>query len=81
MVLVGQAGSWREIIPVIVSVAITSAVAYYGFAGADRVEAVLGDTGIRVLTRLMGLMLTAIAFQFFVSALVDMHLVAPVPLP
>ncbi|HTF70348.1 MAG TPA: MarC family protein [Edaphobacter sp.] len=59
----------------------TAVIAYLVLASADRVEAVLGDTGIRVLTRLMGLMLTAIAFQFFVSALVDMHLIAPVPLP
>jgi len=29
----------------------------------------------------MGLMLTAIAFQFFVSALVDMRVIAPVALP
>jgi len=58
-----------------------SVIAYLVLASANRVEAVLGDTGIRVLTRLIGLMLTAIAFQFFVSALVDMHLVAPVPLP
>jgi multiple antibiotic resistance protein len=81
MVLVGQGRSWRDAIPVIISIAITSGVAYSVFAGADRVEAVLGEIGIRVLTRLMGLMLTAIAFQFFVSALVDMHVIAPVPLP
>ncbi len=81
MVLVGQGQSWRDAIPVLVSVAIVSGVAYLVLASADRVEAVLGDIGIRVLTRIMGLMLTAIAFQFFVSALADMHLIAPVPLP
>lgn len=81
MVLVGQAPSWRDAIPVLVGIAITSAVAYVVLAGADRVEAVLGETGIRVVTRLMGLLLTAIAFQFFVSALVDMRVIAPVALP
>jgi multiple antibiotic resistance protein len=81
MVLVGQGPSWIEMIPVIVSIAVTSAVSYVVLASADRVEAVLGEIGIRVLTRLMGLMLTAIAFQFFVSALADMHLIAPVALP
>jgi multiple antibiotic resistance protein len=81
MVLVGQGPSWRAAIPVIVSVVITSGVAFLVLASADRVEAVLGETGIRVLTRVMGLMLTAIAFQFFVSALTDMHLIAPVALP
>jgi multiple antibiotic resistance protein len=81
MVLVGQGGAWRDTLPVVISIAITSFIAYLVLASADRVEAALGNTGIRVLTRLMGLMLTAIAFQFFVSALVDMHLIAPVALP
>ena len=81
MVLVGQGRSWRDVLPVMVSIAITSGVAYFVLASEDRVKALLGEIGIRVLTRLMGLMLTAIAFQFFVSALPDMHLIAPVPLP
>jgi len=81
MVLVGQAPTWREAIPVLVGIAITSGACYYVLAAADRVEAALGETGIRVLTRLMGLMLTAIAFQFFVSALVDLRVVGPVSLP
>lgn len=81
MVLVGQAPSWRDAIPVLVGVVITSAICYFVLASADRVEALLGETGIRVVTRLMGLVLTAIAFQFFVSALVDMKIIAPVALP
>lgn len=81
MVLVGQAASWRDAIPVLVAIIITSAICYFVLASADRVEAILGEIGIRVLTRLMGLVLTAIAFQFFVSALVDLHVIAPVALP
>lgn len=81
MVLVGQAASWRDVIPVLAGVALTSAICYIVLAGATRVEELLGETGIRILTRLMGLMLTAIAFQFFVSGLVDLHLIPPVALP
>jgi multiple antibiotic resistance protein len=81
MVLVGQAPSWRDAVPVLVGVVVTSAICYFVLASADRVEALLGETGIRVVTRLMGLVLTAIAFQFFVSALVDMKVIAPVALP
>jgi len=81
MVLVGQAPSWRDAVPVLVGVAITSGICYFVLASADRVEALLGEIGIRVVTRLMGLVLTAIAFQFFVSALVDMRVIAPVALP
>lgn len=81
MVLVGQAPRWRDAIPVMVGIVLTSVVCYVVLAGADRVEAILGQTGIRIVTRLMGLMLTAIAFQFFVSALVDLHVIGPVQLP
>lgn len=81
MVLVGQAPSWRGAIPVLAGIVITSAIAYVVLASAARVGAVLGEIGIRIVTRLMGLMLTAIAFQFFVSALVDMRVIAPVALP
>lgn len=81
MVLVGQGKSWYDAVPVLAGIAVTSAVAYLVLASADRVEAVLGEIGIRVVTRIMGLMLTAIAFQFLVSALADMHLIAPVALP
>jgi multiple antibiotic resistance protein len=81
MVLVGQAPSWRDVIPVLAGVALTSAVCYFVLAGATRVEELLGEIGIRILTRLMGLVLTAIAFQFFVSGLVDLHLIGPVALP
>jgi multiple antibiotic resistance protein len=81
MVLVGQAPRWRDAIPVLVGIGITSLVCYVVLASAGRVEAVLGETGIRIVTRLMGLMLTAIAFQFFVSALVDLRVIAPVALP
>jgi multiple antibiotic resistance protein len=81
MVLVGQAPTWHDAIPVLAGVALTSAVCYVVLAGATRVEELLGEIGIRILTRLMGLMLTAIAFQFFVSGLVDLHLIAPVALP
>lgn len=81
MVLVGQAPAWHDAIPVLVGVAITSLVCYMVLASADRVEAMLGAIGIRIVTRLMGLMLTAIAFQFFVSALVDLRVITPVALP
>ena len=81
MVLVGQAPRWSDATPVLVGIGITSLVCYIVLASADRVEAVLGEIGIRIVTRLMGLVLTAIAFQFFVSALVDLRVIPPVALP
>jgi small neutral amino acid transporter SnatA (MarC family) len=45
------------------------------FAAADRVRGYLGETGTRVLTRMMGLLLTAFAVQFMLNGLTDIGLV------
>jgi multiple antibiotic resistance protein len=35
----------------------------------------LGETGIRILVRLMGLLLTAIAVQFFLNGFTDLGII------
>ena len=72
MVLMGPELSLVRAVPIFISIAITSLSAYWIFTGADRVRAVLGQTGIRVMMRLMGLLLTAVAVQFAINGL--MHL-------
>ena len=65
MVLVGQAARLWEWI------------ASYGvLVGADRIRKVMGDTGIRILVRIMGLLLVALAVQFFVNGLTDLGVIA-----
>jgi multiple antibiotic resistance protein len=81
MVLFGQANSMIDSIAVLVSIVITSCLCYPILVGADRLGASLGEIGLRVVTRIMGLMLTAIAFQFFIAGFVDLHVISPVPLP
>jgi multiple antibiotic resistance protein len=71
MVLIGGMPDWWYAIPVFLAIAAVSLVSYWVLAGADRVRRYLGETGIRILTRLMGLMLTAIAVQFMLSGLAD----------
>ena len=75
MVLVSGKPQWWYAIPVFLAIAVTSLVSYWVLAGADRVGHYLGETGIRILTRLMGLMLTAIAIQFMLNGLADVGLV------
>jgi multiple antibiotic resistance protein len=74
MVLVGQTGSlWRwQMGAILGSIAITATVSYLVLSGADRVQRVLGETGIRILVRIMGLLLVALAMQFFVNGLTDL---------
>jgi len=77
MVMVGQVPSlWHwEMAAIVISITLTSLVSYWVLSGADRVRHVLGETGIHVLTRVMGLLLVALAMQFFVNGLTDLHLI------
>ena len=76
MVLVGQATQVWEWFAILASIAITAWASYGVLAGADRVRRVLGDTGIRILVRIMGLLLVALAVQFFVNGLTDLGVIA-----
>lgn len=78
MVLVGQVPSlWHwEMGAILASITITSLVSYWVLAGASRVRRVMGETGIRILVRIMGLLLVALAMQFFVNGLTDLGLIS-----
>jgi multiple antibiotic resistance protein len=78
MVLVGQVPNlWNwEMCAIIGSIALTSLISYWVLAGASRVRTVLGETGIRILVRIMGLLLVALAMQFFVNGLTELGVIA-----
>lgn len=71
MVLMGQTTDWPHASTVVVSIALVATIAFAILAAADRVSSYLHETGIRILTRLMGLILTAIAVQFVLNGLKD----------
>lgn len=75
MVLMSGAPALWYAVPVVVAIAITALASYWILSGADRVRGYLGETGIRILTRMMGLLLTAIAVQFILNGLGDVGLV------
>jgi multiple antibiotic resistance protein len=72
MVLVGPSPGWWRTITVLIAITITSLASLMILSAADRVRHFLGETGIRILMRLMGLLLTAIAVQFIVNGLADL---------
>jgi multiple antibiotic resistance protein len=78
MVLVGQAPSlWHwEMGAILGSITLTCLVSYWVLAAASRVRSVLGETGIRVLVRVMGLLLVALAMQYFVNGMMDLGMIA-----
>jgi len=54
---------------VYVSIIMTALVSYWVLAAATLVERRLGQTGMRILTRVMGLVLCAIAVQFIIDGI------------
>src|SRR5689334_3306580 len=75
MILMGPSPSWWKIGVVFIAITITSVASFLILAAAERVGKFLGETGIRILMRLMGLLLTAIAVQFIVNGLAGLGLV------
>ena len=69
MVLALGAKTPATIAAVYVSIALTAVLTYYVLSAAILVERRLGQTGMRILTRLMGLVLCAIAVQFIIDGI------------
>jgi len=77
MVLVGVSHSiWQHAV-VYATILVTSYASYLVLSGADRVRRYLGGIGIRIMTRLMGLLLVALAVQFVANGLIDFGLIKP----
>jgi len=75
MILIGDSRRWWHFAAVFVAIGASSLVSYWVLAAADRVGAYLGETGIRIMTRLMGLLLTALAVQFIINGFADLGVV------
>ena len=75
MVLMGPSPDWWQIGIVLISITITVVLSFLILSAAERVRHFLGETGIRILMRLMGLLLTAIAVQFIVNGLAHLGVI------
>ncbi|HVK63101.1 MAG TPA: MarC family protein [Polyangium sp.] len=74
MVLMSQ-GNTRSLVfavPVLLAVTITFVAAYYILRAASLVQRVLGQSGVAILERVMGLILAAIAVQFVADGARDL---------
>jgi multiple antibiotic resistance protein len=76
MVLVGQVQKPWEMVAILSAIFVTAAICYFVLGNSDKVARALGDTGIRILVRIMGLLLVALAMQYFVNGMVDLGVVA-----
>jgi multiple antibiotic resistance protein len=69
MVLALGAKSVAATVTLYVSIVLTSVITYFVLSAASLLERRLGQTGMRILTRLMGLVLCAIAIQFIIDGI------------
>jgi multiple antibiotic resistance protein len=76
MILVGEALKFWELMVILGAISLTAWISYLILNGADRVRRIMGETGIRILVRIMGLLLVALAVQFFVNGLTDLGVIA-----
>jgi multiple antibiotic resistance protein len=76
MVLVGQAQTTWQMVAILASIAVTAAICYLVLGNSDRVARAMGETGIRILVRVMGLLLVALAVQYFVNGMVELGVIA-----
>lgn len=81
MVLIGESHAvWQHGV-IYATIIFTSFVSYLVLVGAGQVQRFLGQTGIRIMMRLMGLLLVALAVQFVANGLTDFGLLKPLVSP
>lgn len=71
MVLSGSAKSPEQTATVYAAIAATAIVCWIVLSLAQRLAARMGQTGIKIVTRIMGLLLAAVAAQFVITGVKD----------
>ena len=74
ILLAGQAREPLDLLTVHLVMVAVLAVVFALFLAAGMLERVFGETGINVLTRLLGMLLAALAVQFVLDGLADFGL-------
>lgn len=69
IVLMEDATNWVSKLILIVSIVLVLVIAYFSLVGSGKFLKFIGETGSRVLTKLMGLIVMVIAVEFFISGL------------
>jgi multiple antibiotic resistance protein len=69
MVLIARASLWWETGFIFAAITVNALVCYFVLNAADRVGRRMSQTTMHVLTRIMGMLLTAIAIQFIVNGM------------
>lgn len=78
ILLTGQAEGWAGIITVLLVMVVVVMAVLALFLAGGLLEKMLGDTGINVVTRLLGMLLAALSVQFVIDGLASFGLASAV---
>lgn len=81
MVLIGPRPDPVHLGLIFAALGVAAFVCYLVLRAAGRVRRYLGETGIHILTRLMGMLLMALAVQFITGGLTDLGFASPKSVP
>lgn len=62
---------WR-LIPVLAAIALTLLVAYLVLRGAERVQRLIGQSGTRIMSKIMGLLIAAVSVEFIAGGVKEL---------
>ncbi len=69
IVLMEDAATWQMQVVLIAAIAVVCLIVWLSLTGASKAIHILGDTGTKIMMRLMGLIIMVIAVEFFFSGL------------
>lgn len=72
MVLAGEALTWLKLGILILALVVALIISYIILANSTFILNVLRTTGVKILTRIMGLIMSVIAVQFVINGIVDL---------
>lgn len=72
MLLPGEPREWWRIGPVILAILLTCLITFLILRGAERVQRFIGQSGTRIMTKIMGLLIAAVAVQFVTYGIQDL---------
>lgn len=77
MLIFSNAENWQEKITVILSLTAMLLLTYFLMRISVRIQQIFGETGMNVITRVMGILLTTLAVQFMIDGAGEIGLINP----
>ena len=71
IIYAAQVHTWQQKLAIIIAGLVIAIFCYLALSAATQLSRVLGDTGLNIISRIMGMLLAAVAIEILVSGLVS----------